>query len=61
MNKAKVALAAEALSIHPLVLTTEENLTGEQLILLNKFIAILKHPSNPELSLIKDLIEKSIK
>jgi transcriptional regulator with XRE-family HTH domain len=61
MNKAKIAVAAKVLSVHPWVLTTEESLSDNQLILLNKFIKILKQPANPALPSIKNLIEKAIK
>jgi hypothetical protein len=42
---------------HRYVLTSDENLTDEQLVLLNKFINVLKKPNNDTtIKLIKDLL-----
>lgn len=41
MDKAKIVEAAKVLHVHPYVLSSEETLTGDQLILLNKFMSLM--------------------
>lgn len=59
MNKTNIKKAARTLAVHPYVLTAEETLTGDQLILLNQFMRILKDPNQaPHFKDIKRHIEK---
>ncbi len=57
MHKSKILQAAKHLAVHPYVLTAEENLNGEQLILLNKFMRILKLSDENSLNSIRTLLE----
>lgn len=61
MNKAKVAMAAKIVGVHPLVLTTEEKLNDEQLVYLNKFIKVIKQPQSAALNSLKNILNKAIK
>lgn len=62
MKKANIAVAAKFLGVHPLVLTIEEQLTDDQLVLINDFITILKDKSKGRITdQIKLLINNTTK
>lgn len=46
MKKTKIVEAARILNVHPLVLTTEEIIPEEQLLILDKFLRILINPDH---------------
>lgn len=60
--KIKILAIAEKLSVNPIILTLEDDLTDEQFVMINNLITLMKNPSNKEdVSSIKSIIGKSIK